>query len=198
MNDSSAKNFWAAVSAIAAVAGVLVTILIWRSQGPADGSGAEQSASPEADGGGDGTWQESDAYTVRLPATFQGDDCWDRHVDLDEQGESDAFHGDSAPAEWADLIWYSCGTWQTGYLYSPISASGTAALGEDLEPGGCASATSGETSFGMEVDPDAPPTGHGCLITTSGALAGVSLTALEWVGEAAEAELTVVLWNRRE
>ncbi|WP_205323994.1 hypothetical protein [Glycomyces sp. YM15] len=200
MSEIPSRNLWAAVSALAAVAGVIATLAIWWygvSNDPASSqSGSIPTASDSATGKADGTWQQSDTYTIRLPATFQGHDCWDRHIDLDDQGASEAVHGDSAASEWADLIWYSCGAWQTGFVYSPLSASGTAALGEGLEPGDCAAATTGDESFEQEVDPDYPPTGHGCLITTSGALAGVSFTALEWVGEAAEAEVTVVLWNR--
>jgi hypothetical protein len=203
MSAFPSKNFWAAVSALGTVAGVVVAVVIWRHgvntaddsepARPASSASGTAVTGPET---ASGPWQEADTYTFRLSATYLGDDCWDRHVDLDDGGAGDDLHGDSAAAPWADLIWYSCGSSQTAYLYSPSSTSGTTPAGAGLDPADCNAATSGETSLGIEIDPDYPPSAHGCLVTTEGALAGVSVDTLRWVAGAAEAELTVVLWQR--
>lgn len=200
MSDTPSKSFWTAVGALATVAGVLLSLLIWQenrddADDPAD---AQSESASAARAGGDGAWYEADSYTVQLPTTFQGDDCWDRHFDLDEAGASERFHGDSGPADWADLIWYSCGDRQTGYLYSPTSASGTTAPGDSLDPGLCNAAAGGDASLDLVVNPDLPPTVYGCLVTTADALAGVSLTGLDWVGDGVEADLNVVLRQRDE
>jgi hypothetical protein len=200
MSDSPSKNPWAAISAIAAVVTIVVSILIWwhgvktaDDPDPAQTASSTASSEPET---GSGPWQEADTYTIRLSATFQGDECWDRHVDLDDGGAGEDLHGDSEAAPWADLIWYSCGSWQTAHLYSPGETTGTTPVGAGLDPANCNAATGGETGFGLDLDPDAPPSAHGCLFTTEGVLAGVSVDTLEWVAGAAEAELTVVLWAR--
>ncbi|MEV3935693.1 hypothetical protein AB0K52_06925 [Glycomyces sp. NPDC049804] len=203
MSAYPSKNFWAALSALATAAGVVVTVLIWRHGVNAENdpdpaqpaASSESEASPET---GSGPWQEADTFTVRLSATFQGDECWDRHVDLDDGGAGEDLHGDSEPAAWADLIWYSCGSWQTAYLYSPGETTGLTPAGTGLDPADCNAATGGETGFGLDLDPDAPPSAHGCLFTTEGMLAGVSVDSLEWVAGAAEAELTVILWARND
>lgn len=200
MSDSPSKNLWAAISAIAAVVTIIVSILIWwhgvktaDDPDPAQPASSATAFEPET---ASGPWQEADTYTVRLAATYLGDDCWDRHVDLDEGGDGEDLHGDREPAPWTDLIWYSCGSWQTAYLYSPADASGTTPAGAGLDPADCNAATSGESPLGLEIDPDYPPSEHGCLVTTEGALAGFSVDQLEWIGAAVEAELTVVVWQR--
>ena len=194
MSDHPAKNIWAGISALAAVATVILTIVIWR-----HGQGDPNEPAPTADAEtaeGSGAWAETDSYTVRLPTTFQGHDCKDLHIDLDEQGEGEVRDGDSEPADGADLIWYSCGGSQPGHFSSATDASGMTPSGASLDPDACNSASRGDSYLTMDVDPDNPPTEHGCLITTSDALAGVSPTALAWISDGVEADLQVVLWQR--
>ncbi|GAA2132871.1 hypothetical protein [Glycomyces algeriensis] len=208
MSDHPAKNIWAAISALAAVATIVLTIVMWRHGQNDPASGESESASADQVGEssptsadteaaqGSGAWEETDSYTISLPTTFQGHDCRDLHIDLDEQGESELLDGDSEPAEGADLIWYSCGGSQPGHFYSVPEASGLTPSGESLEPDVCNSATSGDSYLSLSVDPGDPPTELGCLITTSGALAGVSPTGLDRVGEGVVADLQVILWQR--
>jgi hypothetical protein len=199
MSDSPAKTLLAAIGAFAAMIGVVVTIEIWRQSEDtaeqienADGELDERDADLEDP---NGIWQEIAFYEFRLPKTFQDDDCWDQHFDLDDQGAGEPLDGDSATAESTDLIWYSCGEWHSGHLYSP-SASGIAASGV-IAPYDCSTATGGgDSAFALTIDPDYAPTGFGCLITGSGAIATVSVATAEWVGDAAEAEVSVTLWDR--
>jgi hypothetical protein len=198
MSDSPTKTLVAAVSALAAMVGVVVAIDIWRER--------DRSAEDSANGDGDptersdadledsiGIWQES--HEFRIPRTFQGDDCRDQHFDLDDQDAGEPLDGDSATAELTDLIWYSCGDWQTGHLRS-LSESGIAASGV-VVPDKCrTSLGGGDSPLAMTIDPDHEPTVSGCLITGSGAIATVSVFNAQWVGDAAEAEVFVSLWRR--
>jgi hypothetical protein len=200
MSDSPTKTLVAAVSALAAMVGVVVAIDIWRER--------DRSAEDSANGDGDptersdadledsiGIWQEIESHEFRIPRTFQGDDCRDQHFDLDDQDAGEPLDGDSATAELTDLIWYSCGDWQTGHLRS-LSESGIAASGV-VVPDKCrTSLGGGDSPLAMTIDPDHEPTVSGCLITGSGAIATVSVFNAQWVGDAAEAEVFVSLWRR--
>lgn len=210
MSDHPAKNIWAALSALAAVATVVLGFVIWRHPQGADTNAVESESSSADQVGesnpatdteaaqGSGTWDETDSYTVALPTTFLGHDCQDLHIDLDEQGASELLDGDSEPAGGTDLVWYSCGGSQPGHFSSATDASGTAPSGGSLDPDACNSAASGDSYLTMDVDPANPPTEHGCLVTTSGALAGVSPTGLDWSGDGVVADLQVVLWQRAD
>lgn len=208
MSDHSAKNVWAAISALAAVTTIVVTIVLWSlSQDEPNDSASDQSASasagessPDAAGTeaaqGSGDWDAIDSYTVHLPTTFQGHECESLHLDLDDGGRGETLGGEVEATGATDLVWYSCGGSEPGHFYSATEASGSTPSGGSLDPDLCNSATSGDSYLALSVDLDDPPTEHGCLITTSGALAGVSPTDLDRAGDGVVADLQVVLWQR--
>ncbi|MFG3338831.1 hypothetical protein [Glycomyces sp. NPDC048151] len=216
MSDSPSKNFWTAVGSMAAVAGVIVTVMMWQER-EADGEEPDANAStsddnggedPNPGGGGDpdpestddgseGTWEVSDSYTVYLEATVQEDHCWDFHYDLDDS-YGEAADGSSEAPESVDLVWYSCGGNNDAYLYAASEVSAAVPNGESQDASVCSEAVGDDSEFGVYVSPNYQPDAEGCLLTDTGAMAGVAVTYTQFYNDAVEAELTVTLWKWTE
>ncbi|WP_194201902.1 hypothetical protein [Glycomyces albidus] len=49
-----------------------------------------------------------------------------------------------------------------------------------------------------EIDPSNPPSTEGCIHTTEGAIATITLNSAGWNGDHAEGEADVTVWHRVE
>jgi hypothetical protein len=216
MNDSS-SGFWGAIGALAAVAGVIVTIVIWQENKEADAdtsggtepnfNGSDIGNGDGGDPGGDdtgsddesGSWEQSDSYLLSLPVTYQEDHCWELQFDLDEGGYTESVDSGGPYADWAELTWSSCGAGAIGYLYGYWASSATVGSGASQDIAGCADAIGDDSYLELLFDPDNPTSDEGCLYTSEQAFATVTVDYTQWNGDnAVEGRVYVTVWTWNE
>ncbi len=220
MSDSNSR-FWGVVGALAGVAGVLLTYVIWQDSleseddpsdtpsevetgegagNDSDNDGGENNGNDGGDGDEEttadgGRWEQYDSFDIDLFATGDYTDCWDQQFDLDAGGYSETAPNSGPYAGWADLSWNSCAGGYAGYLDGMYGSSATAGSGVGDDPASCAEAIVDDSQFNYLINPDDPEWIGGCVRTDLELFATVQLNSLYWNGDFAEASIHVALWE---
>jgi hypothetical protein len=140
-------------------------------------------------------WVQVQTYQVSLPNTWEDGECLELQFDLDDAGASEStVHGEYA--DWADLTWSSCGGGYWGYAYGFTSSSTTVVAGGSQDAARCADGIGTGTYLELPANPSDPTTDEGCLYTTDGHIASVTVDSLSWNGATAEGRLNITLWSQ--
>jgi hypothetical protein len=184
-------GFWGRVGALAGVAGVILTYVIWQDEidaRPPEDPTPEWTADPadDTDGGidrGPGEWTLQDSFQVDLEPTYGDGACRQMQYDVD-----------GPYAEWMDLTWYSCVD-DYGTVYGRLGDSATVYEGGTADLTACTDAIGTDTYLGFVLDPANPTSDEGCLYTSTGAVAAVTIDSIETDGTFAVGRLNVAVYN---